>query len=878
MSHRVPAPSAIFVGRDEQLQRVEQALVHVPVAVICGVPGIGKSTLAFAIAERWARPAVYQRITEGAPLARLIDDVRRAIARGPVPEIDDDDERMAELAERLDDAHALLVIDDLHRLDLGHRLQLILGIGQLLHRGRLVVTTRERPELGTAIDRLELRLTGLDEDSARALWAALDELYQPSPGFEVAWRRAQGNPLLLRQAHRGRPAVNPCTAAIAAITADERYVAGLLALGNVPLSTAGLKVLLPDGRTCAAVRGLHAQLIVDIYPNKTCALHDLFRDEIQRTMSAEERATAHADLARILQDVELDVVTRVREVCRHLGVLDRFEEAAQILIAHATELVRHGAARELLRCLEAIPRPRRSTIVEIMHARTLGRVLDLRAAYQALEQLLESGAEPRLEVLLGFGPVAMLTGRLAAAERAFAEVLARRDLAPWQRVCAQFAFGLVRADQGEGDDGRAFLRRAIAGSESRDAEGVLLAAEVYCFWLDERDAEAVEPLRRAATRLHGSSPTLHSMQLAPAALALALGRLGRFTEAEPWLRQLAELVARSSDARAHILYKAVLAHMDYERGARARAMAGLTEVADETESGGDLVSSLHARMYVARLLLVMGRRRRALALLDDIATTAHALGLSSAVQAVERSRLLDPLAQLRAPSTSDGPSTKIAATVRARCMSALRAARDGDRAGVAELLDANAPLTAGADYALDRALGHFARAVLARAHGDSKLASSALAEARREAQSGDVDPDVLDELDAELGHLRVVTGDRALLRASYTDVASSDSIVLDGRSHELRIGGRVHALKRQAMLREILYVLSARAGHVVSKQEVAQRLWGGRYDPTVHDNRLWANIRRLRQFLAPSALNIEFVDDGYRLATPPDFVFVDPLA
>jgi DNA-binding winged helix-turn-helix (wHTH) protein len=122
----------------------------------------------------------------------------------------------------------------------------------------------------------------------------------------------------------------------------------------------------------------------------------------------------------------------------------------------------------------------------------------------------------------------------------------------------------------------------------------------------------------------------------------------------------------------------------------------------------------------------------------------------------------------------------------------------------------------------------------------------------------------------------VVTAERTLLRASYEDAARTDAIVLDGRSHELRIGGRVHTLKRQAMLREFLYALCARQGCVVSKQEVASRLWGGRYDPMVHDNRLWANVRRLRTFLAPSGLSIEFIDDGYRLAPRRDFVFVEP--
>lgn len=877
MCQRVPAPSAIFVGRDESLRRVEQALTRVPVAVICGVPGIGKSTLAFSIAARWGRPTIYGRIADGDSLASLVDDARRAAARCSIPEIDDDDERMADLAERLDDTQTLLIIDDLHRLSPLHQLRLILGVGQHLHRGRLLVTTRERPELGTEIDRLELCLAGLDEDSARALWAALDECYQPSSGFDVAWRRSQGNPMLLRQAHRGRPAVNPYTTAIAALSPDERRVASLLALGDVPLSLVGLRRLLPDGGTCAAVRSLHAQLIVDIYPNDTCGLNDLFRDEMQRSLSAAERARCHADLARLLQHEELDVVTWVREVCRHLGELDHFEDAAQILTEHAAELIRRGAARELVCSLEAIPKHRRTTLVEIAHARATGRLLDLRAAYIALEQLLDSGVEPRLDVLLGFGPVAVLTGRLAAAERAFTEALARHDLVSWQRVRAQVAFGLLRTHQGYGDEGRALLRRALAESESREAEGMLLAAEVYSYWLDERDGEAIESLRRAMALFQGSSPTVYGTQLAPAAIALALGRLGRFAEAEPWLRQLAELIARSSDAHANIIYKTVLAHIDYERGERAQALAGLTQVSDELDRVGDPVDSLRARIYVARLLLTMGRRRQALASLDEIATKAHQLGLLGLVHMVERSRLLKPLVQLRASNAPPEPSTKIGVAVRARRMNALRAACDGDGETVAGLLDVEAPLPTGVDYALDRALGHLARSVVARAHGNSEAANTALADARREAQSGDVDLDLLDELEAEFGHLRVVAGNRARLCTSYTSIASSDAIVLDGRSHELRVGPEVHALKRRAMLREILYVLSAQQGYVVSKQEVARHLWSGRYDPTVHDNRLWANIHRLRLFLAPTGLNIEFADDGYRLVPPRDFVFVAPL-
>jgi tetratricopeptide (TPR) repeat protein len=503
----------------------------------------------------------------------------------------------------------------------------------------------------------------------------------------------------------------------------------------------------------------------------------------------------------------------------------------------------------------------------------MGRWLDLRPACLALEQLLDAGVEPRREVLLSFGPLALLTGRLAAAEHTLTEALARHDLASWQRVRAQVALGLLRTHQGRGDDGRAVLRGAVAESPSREVEGVLLAAEVYSYWLDERDAEATESLRRATALLQSSSPAVHGVAFAPAALALALGRLGRFAEADVWLRLLAERLARSGDARAHLIYKTVLAYMDYERGARVQALAALTQAGDEIESVGAPLHSLRARICAARLLLTIGRRRQGHAALDEIAAKAHQLGFLGLVQMVERSRLLDPIVELRALHATHEPSTRIGAVVRARRMNALRAACNGDGETVAALLEVDAPLPAGVDYALDRALGHLARSVVARAQGNSDTASTALAAARREAQSGDVDLDLLDELAAEFGQLRVMAGSRTRLCASYTNIASSDAIVLDARSHELRVGDQVYALKRQAMLREILYVLSAKQGYAVSKQDVARHLWS-RYDPTVHDNRLWANIHRLRLFLAPTGLNIEFADDGYRLISPRDFVFV----
>src|SRR5262249_32832309 len=136
-------------------------------------------------------------------LAALVDDLRRQLAEGPVREGSSDGERLDGLAEQLDRAAALCVIDDLHQLDRPSRCALLNGLGQTLRRGRVIATSRELVGMGDGSDRFELCLDGLDVATARSLWAALDDLYRPSTGFEKAFSKARGNPLFLRRAHAG---------------------------------------------------------------------------------------------------------------------------------------------------------------------------------------------------------------------------------------------------------------------------------------------------------------------------------------------------------------------------------------------------------------------------------------------------------------------------------------------------------------------------------------------------------------------------------------------------------------------------------------------------------------------------------------------------
>src|SRR5687767_10903390 len=102
----------MFVGRSQELERLDEMLGRVRCGVIYGVPGVGKTTLAKAFAEKHDGP-VLLRSARAASLMELLDDARRFFGAG---EVTSDAARLAELATKLDERRALLVIDDLHAL------------------------------------------------------------------------------------------------------------------------------------------------------------------------------------------------------------------------------------------------------------------------------------------------------------------------------------------------------------------------------------------------------------------------------------------------------------------------------------------------------------------------------------------------------------------------------------------------------------------------------------------------------------------------------------------------------------------------------------------------------------------------------------------
>jgi replication-associated recombination protein RarA len=55
----LPRLTTRMIGRGAELARLTESLEHVPVAVIYGMAGLGKSTLARAFAERWSGAVIW---------------------------------------------------------------------------------------------------------------------------------------------------------------------------------------------------------------------------------------------------------------------------------------------------------------------------------------------------------------------------------------------------------------------------------------------------------------------------------------------------------------------------------------------------------------------------------------------------------------------------------------------------------------------------------------------------------------------------------------------------------------------------------------------------------------------------------------------------
>jgi hypothetical protein len=867
-------PPAVFVGRAEEVQRLGGMLRRVRTGVVYGLPGVGKSALAAAVAARYRGPVVHRRVRPGDTLDTVVDDVRRLLSDAPVAQALSDASRLEELALALEARRALCVLDDLHGLKPAERAALLEEVGGRLRQGALLVTSRESvPRRAASPDRFELRLDGLPESGARALWEQLDSLYGTREGFDAAWARSRGVPFLLRRAHAGDAGdEEPVRAALAALPGDERRLAAVLALSEVPLPPGALQDVLPGGEPGEALRRLGARLLVETDAQGRHGLHDLVREALTSLLTPDEARSAHESLLALLEREPLPAVVRVRAVCRHLQALGRREARAAFIVEQAEALVRLGAAAELLSLLDSLPPELRTADARLARARALVRLLDLRHALAELLELraslegapLEEGDALREDVGTVLVRVALFSLEVDTCERTLGSMSMPRQ--PEVFLQQLLAWAALRFFQGRLDESLEMLDTAAAASEDRRVLGWCAYSRVLMLWIEGRDSELAEPLAQCVSLLEGA-PLDSRGPMVTALSAGILSRLGRITEAEAALAKARERLGRLGAPRLALELDCIAAWCRADRGERRAALAALRETEARAEHAGYLFIRHLSRLGAGRMLLELGRRAEGLALLDLVESDALSRGANGLARAAEVARAADVTRQVAHPSAVEPREVRPGVAARQRALAALHAAMQGDSVRVTGLLASLDPLARGEDFALERALGHLARALLHQRAERALDAQAALEAAAREASAGEVDPELIPELARALAP-------RSALAQGDAPSGVADAVVVDARQHELRASGRTVSLAKRVLPRRLLYALARQPGRTLPKEACVRAMWDADYDPRLHDNSLRVHVSYVRELLEGTGARVVFEDPGYRLDASEGFAFI----
>ncbi|MDD5089922.1 MAG: NB-ARC domain-containing protein [Candidatus Wallbacteria bacterium] len=176
-------PPIGFTGRDQELAQLQEKLAVSSVLIIAGMPGIGKTALACALAselEQQDSPGnivLWLECRPGWKNADLLDSLMHGLSRvsGRQKYSLSESRSFEVAAEAIEDASAAVFIDDFHLLENPETIGFIVSCRRKLKTGSLVVISRRKPDLPPAerADIFQLSLRGLSDQAASELAASL---------------------------------------------------------------------------------------------------------------------------------------------------------------------------------------------------------------------------------------------------------------------------------------------------------------------------------------------------------------------------------------------------------------------------------------------------------------------------------------------------------------------------------------------------------------------------------------------------------------------------------------------------------------------------------------------------------------------------------
>jgi tetratricopeptide (TPR) repeat protein len=393
---RAPAPDVPLIGRDDDLERLREALElaragNARMMVVIGEAGIGKTRLAsemIGLAEGSGARVIVGRCYESEqvlPFGAWVDAFRdaptviEALKSGP--DLLDVFQRMAAaLAALARERPLLVVLEDLHWAD-EVSLRLLAYVGRRMAGDAvLVVATVREEELADAamlrrtLDELDrerrmtrLRLATLSRESTMALVHALARSGTDATALgrlgETAWTISGGNPFVavetVRAAAPGTELAEPVrqlvTSRLDRLSDHARSVTTAAAVIGREFEFALLRRAagLDDAVTAEAVEELVRRRILHGVGERFDFVHDRVRDVVRAQLLAPRRRMLHRAVAEAIAEVYAeDLDAHVVALGLHYHAAEMWPEALHHLRRAAARAFAQSAYREAATCLE----------------------------------------------------------------------------------------------------------------------------------------------------------------------------------------------------------------------------------------------------------------------------------------------------------------------------------------------------------------------------------------------------------------------------------------------------------------------------------------------------------------------------------------------